>query len=93
MSKKAPLSCTWSKKEKDLSYHYDRQKADGAFLHCLMTYGLEGLYRTQKEAYYKTRNFYDKDFDPVAAFRKDLEDRGFDPDTFKITVQRKKVGP
>lgn len=77
MTKRAELRAVWSKRERDFMFHFDRQPADGHFLHSFMRAGqMDVTDASSGEA--------------MAAFRAALERRGFDPDTFRISVRRKR---
>ena len=76
MSKRAELRVLWSKREGDFMFHHDRSRADGHFLHSFMRAGRMGVLPGGSES--------------TAAFRAELEKRGFDPNTFQISVRRKR---
>lgn len=76
MTKRAELRAVWSKRERDFMFHHDKQRADGHFLHSFMRAGRMAVTPGASES--------------TDAFRAELERRGFDPDTFQISVRRKR---
>jgi len=81
MSKRAELRVVWSKQSSDFKIHHDRQVADGHFMYSFLCAGAEGVTRSS-----------DSVEKVMSTFRKELERRGFDPNTFQISVRRKKDG-
>ncbi len=75
----------WSKRERDLVTSWDRNAMDGHFLNALLNLGADRLMREDGDGV---------GLQPigqsVARLRAELERRGFDPDTFTISVRRKR---
>jgi len=101
MTKKAPLQMTWSKKEQDWLFHHDRQKSDGGMLYGFMRVGMKAVAELHPEwpisQEKRTKIMFGQEPEPYISddlifrlFREELQRRGFDPDTFKITCQRPK---
>lgn len=91
MNKKAELRAEWSKREQDIVYHYDKQRADGHMLHSLLTHGMGfvGLRPGEPTSLHTTMS----SAEALRRFRATLEARGYDPDTFRISVRRKRATP
>ena len=80
-SRRPDLRCVWSKRERDFVYHYDR-KPNSHWLHCLLHGAMhQGIPPEERASLFGSTN--------VAMFRRELERRGYDPDTFTISVRRK----
>lgn len=99
MAKKAPLQMTWSKKEQDWLFHHDRRKSDGGMLYGFMRGGMRAVAELHPDwpipFEKRIRIGLGKEPEPYISddlvfrlFRDELQRRGFDPDTFKITCQR-----
>lgn len=86
MTKRAPLRMQWSKREQDYESHWDRSRSDGHLLYGLFLYGVG--WPTREEEHVSNGvdlRSYEQQRD---AFRAELRRRGFDPDTFTISVKR-----
>lgn len=86
MSKRAELRMTWSKREHDYVYRWDRSSHDGAMLHCIFDLGAAFFVRRDGER----RDRLPSIGETVARLRAELDRRGFDPDTLTISVRRKR---
>lgn len=91
MTKRAELRAEWSKRECDIVYHYDRRPEDGNMLHSLLNYGMAfvGLQPGEPTSLHTTMS----SAEALRRFRATLEARGYDPDTFRISVRRKRATP
>ena len=72
MSKADTLTARWSKRERDLVFHYPTRKVDGAWLYywlCVARAGGQSAHDT---------------------FTHELEERGFDLTTLKVSVKLKR---
>jgi hypothetical protein len=77
MSKRAELRVVWSKRESNFLIHHDRHTADGHFMYSFLRAGVTDVIGDPFDV-------------TMAAFRAELEKRGFDPNTFQISVRRKR---
>lgn len=89
MSKKAELRAEWSKREQDIVYHYDKRSQDGHMLHSLLNYGMAFVGLQPGEP--TSRASMMSSAEALRRFRATLEARGYDPDTFRISVRRKRT--
>ena len=86
MGKRAPLRMTWSKREQDFVLHYDKSSADGSLIHNLFTMGAPAAMKEPGETYPRLLGCQEIN----RRLRETLRNRGFDPDTFQISVKRLK---
>lgn len=80
MGRKPALLAWWSKRQRDLVYEWAGDSSDRWLLHNLLMYGMGFTVRK-----------HGGDADVVPAFRAELERRGYDPDSFRVSVRRKEV--
>lgn len=90
---------TWSQKDQDWLFHYDRRPNDGGMLYGFMRGGMRAVAElhpnwpiTNEK---RIKIYQGKEPEPYIddnlvfqLFRGELQRRGFDPDTFKITCKR-----
>jgi hypothetical protein len=87
MAKRAELRAVYSKRERDMVYHWDRRSQDGCFLSTLLTEGARSSVLTPEEL---SRGVYLSWDETLRRLRATLEARGYDPDTLTISVRRKR---
>lgn len=85
MSKRPELRAVWSKRERDIVYHFDKRPQDGHWIASLLTEGArETVKRPGEESVFLSWN------ETLRRLRETLETRGYDPDTLVISVRRKR---
>jgi hypothetical protein len=82
---KSGIATYWQPSENDYETWHDKRSADGHFFHSIFVYGLVDTMQTEDERRLGTRPSY---IDASRRFRESCRVRGFDPDTFRITLQR-----
>jgi hypothetical protein len=90
MAKRAELRAVYSKRDRDIVYHFDKRPQDGHFIASLLT---EGARATVMEPEEHQRGVYLSWSETLRRLRATLEVRGYDPDTLTISVRRKKAEP
>jgi hypothetical protein len=83
MAKRAELMAVWSKRHNDMVIYQD-DPANGVLLSKVLTFGVG--FPVQKEGEKQPTGP-----EMWRRFRAELESRGFDPDTFTVSVRRKKA--
>lgn len=79
------IATYWSRRERDFETWHDRQPGDGHWLNWLVMEGMRAVVTTDEE-----RGLYLSAPETVRRFRAQCEARGFDPDTFRVSLRRKR---
>lgn len=79
------IATYWQPPENDYETWHDRRPPDGHFLHNVFVYGIIDTMRTQEELRRGIKPSYTE---AAQRFRESCRVRGFDPDTFKISLRR-----
>ena len=88
MAKRAELRAVYSKRERDIVYHWDKRPQDGRLIASLLT---EGARATVLEPEEHQRGVYLSWNETLRRLRATLEARGYDPDTLTISVRRRRA--
>ena len=80
------IASYWSKRERDFETWHDRQPADGHWMNQVVMEGMRSVVVTEEERKLGIRL---DALETGRRFRAQCVARGFDPDTFRVSLKRK----